>query len=318
MTAAIEQCRDSIERHSKSFALASRLLPDHARDPARAVYAWCRRADDAVDVLAGNEGVVPVVRRLEDELDSIYAGQEQRDPVLSAFQEVVWRCQVPKEYPVELLRGMRMDAEGHRYRGTEDLLLYGYRVASTVGLMMCHVLGVRSRDALKHAAHLGIAMQITNICRDVLEDWGRARLYVPHDLLTEVGAGDLPPHLGSPFPMQLRGRVGEAVRRLLMFADEYYDSGARGLRYLDFRSALSVRTAMLVYSDIGRVVARRGHDVTEGRAVVSKTRKVFLLCRAAFETLLGLPERLRTSAPPSLHPPRLGGAMRFPQDVLPV
>src|SRR5690606_34011223 len=160
----------SIARHGKSLALASRILPPTQRDCAAVVYAWCRRADDAIDLVPREEQPI-ALRRLREELDRIYLGEVMGDPTLAAFSDVVNRCAIPSRYPSELLDGMEMDAVGHSYGSWDDLLLYCYRVASTVGLMMCHVMGVRSDEALPHAVDLGVAMQLTNIARDVKEDW---------------------------------------------------------------------------------------------------------------------------------------------------
>ncbi|HWN69346.1 MAG TPA: squalene/phytoene synthase family protein, partial [Haliangium sp.] len=161
---AISLCRQTIAAHSRSFALASRVLPPRCRDEAAVVYTWCRRADDAVDLAPPGKQAGALVR-LGAELDGVYDGEAQEDIALAAFQEVVQRHRIPREYPAELLAGMDMDARGQRYDDMHTLLLYCYRVASTVGLMMSHVMGVTHDGALRHAAHLGMAMQLTNICR---------------------------------------------------------------------------------------------------------------------------------------------------------
>jgi phytoene synthase len=173
-------CRTIIAAHSKSFALASALLPAGLRDDIAATYAFCRRCDDAVDTGPGDP--IAAVRRLRAELASIYDGEAQAEPVLGAFQDVVRRRGIPQEYPRELIEGMAMDAMGARYETFDDLDLYCYRAAGVVGLMLCHVMGVRDERALAHATHLGMAMQLTNICRDVREDAARGRRYVPDTL----------------------------------------------------------------------------------------------------------------------------------------
>ena len=183
-------CRQVIAVHSKSFALASRLLPTDLRDHAAVVYAWCRHADDAVDLVPAAEQPAALTR-LREELDGVYAGEPQTDQVLGAFQQAIQLWGIPREYPEELLAGMQMDATDTTYDSMDRLLQYCFRVAGTVGLMMCHVLGVQEEVAVRHAAHLGMAMQLTNICRDVAEDWERGRLYIPDPLLDECGAAGL-------------------------------------------------------------------------------------------------------------------------------
>jgi phytoene synthase len=283
MTLAATTSRAIIAHHSKSFALASKLLPPHGRDEASIVYAWCRRADDAVDLVPEKEqaGAVAFLRH---ELDGIYAGEAPADPILAAFQDVVRRRNIPRHYPEELLAGMEMDAAGTAYDSYATLLSYCYRVAGTVGLMMSHVMGVRHAAALRHAAHLGMAMQLTNISRDVSEDWQRGRLYLPRDLLDGVGLCDLRAHLGGPLPRAARDGIATVVRELLDRADVLYRSGDAGIPYLSWRSAIAVRTARLVYADIGRVVLAQGADPFAPRAVVGKGRKLMLAVRALLST----------------------------------
>ncbi|HEX4336325.1 MAG TPA: squalene/phytoene synthase family protein [Polyangiaceae bacterium] len=150
--------------------------------------------------------------------------------------------------------------------------------------MMSHVLGVREPAALTNAAHLGMAMQLTNICRDVGEDWGRGRLYLPSSLLAAAGMR-LPRDRQEPLPESARVPLASVTRTLLERAECFYESGDRGIPALPFRAAMTVRAARLVYSDIGRVILRRGADPFAPRAVVGKVRKLLLSLRAVVETL---------------------------------
>jgi phytoene synthase len=272
-----------IAHHSKSFNLASKLFPRARRDEVAALYGWCRACDDAID-LAPASAHAAALEGLRAQLRGIYAGAEQADPVLHCFQEVVRRRRIPVEYPLELLEGMAMDVEIATYESVDDLLVYCWRVAGAVGLMMCHVMGVSEGRAVPHAAHLGIALQLTNVCRDVVEDWERGRVYVPAELLSPALGKWLKEHAGAsprpPLPDPARGELAYAARELLALADRYYASADAGLRFLEPRSALAVRTARLVYSDIGRVIEARGFDVLQGRAVVPGRRKLRLASRA--------------------------------------
>ena len=254
---AVRVCRASIATHSKSFALASRLLPVGVRDETAVVYAYCRRADDLIDI-ASDRWPMEIVTSLRTELFTLYEGEAQLEPELALFQDVVQRYGIPRHYPEELLAGMAMDASDTVYDDVEQLLLYCFRVAGTVGLMMSHVLGVRDAAALKHAAQLGMAMQLTNICRDVREDWGRGRLYLPSSLLAQAGSPNLRARLGEPLQGDVREPIARVVRALLAHADVLYDSGEAGMPFLPFRAAVAVRTARLVYADIGRVILSRG------------------------------------------------------------
>jgi len=271
------ETRAILGQRSKSFALASRLLPKAMRDDAALLYAYCRRADDAVDGIA-----LPEARRrldaLFEELRSIYAGELQREPLAAAFQELVHRRGIPEEHPRDLLLGMQSDLGSVRMQTLDDVLLYSYRVAGVVGLMMCTMLDIEDRRATKNAVHLGIAMQLTNICRDVREDLELGRVYLPAEVLVVSGGAGFgeAPDRSARYTRPL----ARSVERLLSLADRYYRSADRGIAALPFRAALAVRTARLVYAEIGTEIARRGYRVLEGRAVVSPLRKLGLVLRA--------------------------------------
>jgi phytoene synthase len=277
------ECRRTIALHSKSFDLASKLLPAERRDEVAALYAFCRICDDAID-LAPEGHPRAALDRLREALRSVYAEEVQNDAVLHCFQTVAARRQIPIQYPLELLGGMAMDVENACYETIDDVLVYCWRVAGAVGLMMCHVMGVADGRAAPHAAHLGIAMQLTNICRDVAEDWQRGRLYVPAELLSPslrawLRESRLAPER-PPLPESSRAELASAVRILLARAERYYASADAGMAYLEPRSALAVRTARYVYAEIGRRIEARGCDVLQGRAVVPTRRKLRLAARA--------------------------------------
>jgi phytoene synthase len=272
----VKAARDVLAAKSKSFALAGRLLGDLERDRAAIVYAWCRRADDAIDEAGPG---APPLERLRAELDAIFRGEPTGDATLDAFAGVARACRIPRAYPDELLAGMAMDTDGFTYRTLDDLLLYAYRVAGTVGLMMCHVLGLRDDRALLRGVHLGIAMQLTNICRDVHEDWRRERLYLPRELLDAAGAPPLSP--GGPFPAAARAPVAAVTRDLLALADTYYASADRGIPDLPFRAGIAIRAARLIYAAIGEHIAAQRHDPLAPRAIVPTRQKLLLAARAA-------------------------------------
>jgi phytoene synthase len=279
--AGVTRSRAALAAGSQSFALAGKLLPRACRDDAAVVYAYCRRADDLIDEAPSPAAAAAAVTQLRRELDDIVAGRAQSDVVLSAFQQVMHRRAIPRVHVDELIAGFAMDVAADPgaplvYETWADLLLYCYRVAGTVGLMMCHVMGADDPRATRPAAALGMAMQLTNIARDVAEDWGRGRLYIPREALPP--GPDL--HPGGPLAPAIATRLCLAVPALLEAAAPLYRWGDAGLRYLDLRSAMAVRAARLIYSDIGAVIARRGHDVTAGRARVSGRRKIWLALRA--------------------------------------
>src|SRR5690606_16140183 len=259
MSDALELCRTEIARHGKSFALASRLLRPEERDAAAVLYAWCRRADDAIDLVAPPHQAA-ALERLRDELERVYTNKPLTDPTLVEFRRIVNACAIPEVYPRELLAGMEMDVKRHVSATWDELLWYSYRVASPVGIMTSPVLGVRSEQALPHAIDLGIAMQLTNIARDVREDWHRERLYLPDELLVEHGLPRLREHLGGVLLAHHRERLRPIVRELVEVADRYYQSADRGLVYLSKRNAWGVAAARFIYCDIGRRLAERRFD----------------------------------------------------------
>lgn len=292
MSEAVEA---SIEKHSKSFALAAKLLPPKVRAQAVVLYAYCRRADDAIDLCAPAEQPAQLAQ-LRAELTRVYGGESLADPLLSRFQAVVRECAVPRTYVEELLAGMEMDVQCVRYQTLAELQQYAYRVAGVVGLMMCHVMGVRAGSALRHAAHLGMAMQLSNIARDVQEDWERGRLYLPDELLTTCGVVGLDPTHG-PLPRTAAAGVARATELLLRHADAYYRSGDAGLPLLAPRCALAIRAARLVYSEISTRVRAQACDPFAPRAIVSKQRKLELVARAAWLSAQQLPSALLAPAP---------------------
>lgn len=294
MTDSLATCRASIAQHSKSFALASTLLPRSRRDHVAVIYAWCRRVDDGIDLVQSREQPA-ALQRLRLELESVFAGEALRDPVLTAFQTTVQELSIPRTYPEALLDGMAMDVSDYRYESWRDLLLYSYRVASTVGLMMCHVMDVRDPKALPHARDLGIAMQLTNIARDVHEDWQRGRLYLPDELLTKHGATRLRSELGGPLSLELRDICRPVLEEVVAISEHYYLSADEGLRYLDWRDAFAVASARKIYADIGGQLSRTGYDALAPRAYVPSYRKLLLIASAAMGTLLRAPPK----APPT-------------------
>ena len=273
---SVELAHTMLARGSKSFALAARVLPPSCRDDIAVLYAYCRRADDLIDDATPAEQPARI-DALAAELGSLYAGEPQADPVLAEFQRVLLQYSIPEEYPRALLDGFRSDVGVVRIGTMAELLLYAHRVAGVVGLMSCRVFGVHDAGALAHANHLGIAMQLTNVCRDVAEDWGRNRVYLPAELLG--------PAASAPLAAESAPRVGLALRKLLGLADRYYASGDLGLPALPFRIAVAVRAARLVYAAIGARIAAQGYDAHAGRAVVSRFRKLALVARAVVTEL---------------------------------
>jgi phytoene synthase len=266
-------CRAMIRTGSLSFHAASKLLPARVRDPALALYAFCRVADDDVDEV---QDKAHAVLRLRERLDLIYAGRPEARPSDRAFAAVVRDFDMPRTLPDALLEGLAWDAMGRRYRSLPELHTYSARVASAVGVMMCVLMRVRDPDALARAADLGLAMQLTNIARDVGEDARAGRLFLPLDWLAEAGI-DPEGFLADPGPSVALAGV---VRRLLAVADDLYRRASSGVAALPPDCRLGILAARHIYAAIGAQVARAGHDSVTRRARTSRGQKLVLMGRA--------------------------------------
>ena len=266
-------CRRLMRGGSKSFFAASLLLPSRVRGPATALYAFCRVADDAVDT---GDDPVAAIAELHRRLDAIYAGRPAPIDADRAFAAVIAAHALPRPLIDALLDGFAWDAGGRRYATLADVQSYAARVAGTVGAMMALLMGVRDPVALARACELGVAMQLTNIARDVGEDARNGRLYLPTDWLREVGV-DPAAWLADPRPDP---RVGAVVGRLLGVADTLYQRAEQGVAMLPRDCRAAIQAARLVYAEIGREVERRSLDSVSSRAVVGLPRKLALLARA--------------------------------------
>jgi 15-cis-phytoene synthase len=266
-------CRALLRNGSRSFYAASLLLPRHVREPATALYAFCRVADDAVDQ---THDPAMALAGLHRRLDAIYAQRPRPDPVDRALTSVVRDFAMPRALLDALLDGFAWDAENRRYADIGALRAYGARVAGTVGAMMTVLMGGRQAATLARACDLGIAMQLTNIARDVGEDARNGRLYLPLDWMREAGL-DPDAFLRDPV---FDARVAGVVQRLLGHASTLYERSRDGVAALPSDCRPAIHAARLVYSEIGAIIAQNGHDSVSRRAYVSGRRKLGLLAEA--------------------------------------
>lgn len=290
------ESRAVLGRHGKSFRLAGRLLPEALLDDAAVLYAFCRLADDEVDEAQDPAEAAVAMRGLRREL----RGEGPR-PLVAAFLEMARRRGLPRRAAEHLLDGVESDLGRVRVADEAELLRYAYRVAGTVGLMMCGVLGARETAARPHAVDLGIGMQLSNIARDVAADAAMGRVYLPAAWLREAGVD----------PEQLLkteadpAAVVRVVGRVLDLAEAYYRSADGGLRWLPWRSRWTVLAAGRLYRAIGRKVRRRGVAALRDRTVVAWPEKAWQLLVAT--ALLFHPAVLGWTARP--HDPRLHRAL---------
>lgn len=267
-------CQALLRNGSRTFLAASRLLPLRVRRSACALYAFCRLADDAVD---GAERDLAAVDRLRARLARVYAGAPDAHAADRALAVVVAQYRIPRALPEALLEGFAWDAAGRRYETFDELCDYAARVAGSVGAMMALLMDARSPAALARACDLGVAMQLSNIARDVGEDARAGRLYLPGEWLRDAGL-DPDRWLAAPQPSAALGRV---VLRLLHRADRLYARAASGVALLPSACRPGINAARVLYREIGHEVWRRGLNPVDGRAVVSAPRKLFALFGAA-------------------------------------
>ena len=272
-------CRALIKTGSKSFYAASLLLPQAMRVPSYAVYAFCRLADDEVDL---ETNPARGLQRLRQRLNAVYGGYPEGIAADRALADTVRDYGVPKDLFEALLDGFQWDVEGRRYETLDDLYGYGARVAGAVGAIMTLLMGNRAADTLARACDLGVAMQLTNIARDVGEDAREGRLYLPQSWLREVGL-DPDAFLADP---RHSPELGQVIARLLAAAETLYQRSGTGVAELPLACRPAINAARKLYAAIGRVVARNNHDSVSDRAVVTTRRKLGLVLSATLEAPL--------------------------------
>ena len=291
-------CRTAIRHGSHSFHLASLLLPVDIREPSYAVYAFCRMADDLID---RDDGGADAIAALGGMLDRIYSGRPAASYVERGFADVVRDFAIPRAIPDALVEGLAWDAAGRRYETLDDLVAYAVRVAGTVGFMMTLVMGRREPDVLARACDLGVAMQLSNIARDIGEDAANGRIYMPLGWLRDAG---LDPDRWLAAPLSAPA-IRTTVLRLLGEAEQLYQRADSGIAALPAGCRFGINAARLLYREIGREIMR-GVDPVKTRAITSRSRKLRILAEAS---------AMRVSATASLGAPPLP-AMAFLLDAV--
>ena len=272
--ADLDACRRLMRGGSRSFFIASLLLPARVRVPATALYAFCRVEDDAVDDSPQPERALA---DLHMRLDAVYAGRPGAHLADRALACVVDRYDMPRALLDALLEGFEWDLSGRCYESIEDVHAYGARVAGTVGAMMAVVMETRDERALARACELGVAMQLTNIARDVGEDARRGRLYLPAQWMREAGL-DRDAWLRSPI---FDRRLAQVIQRLLAEADRLYRRAECGIGALPRDCRPGIQAARLVYAEIGHALRTAGLDSVNQRTVVARGRQMALVARAS-------------------------------------
>lgn len=275
--ALIEHANQSIAVGSKSFAAASKLFDEQTRRGAVMLYAWCRHCDDVIDGQVAGHDAVSISREeaerrlahLKDQTRAVYTGDALDDPAFAAFRQVVLAHQIPEQHALEHLAGFEMDVLERRYLSIDDTLQYCYHVAGVVGLMMARVMGAHDEETLDRACDLGLAFQLTNIARDIVDDAAVGRCYLPEQWLEELGVPR-----DQVADIHHRPAIAVLGQRLVELAEPYYASAQAGLAALPWRSAWAVATAAAVYRQIGMKVLEAGEHAWDERISTSKAEKI--------------------------------------------
>ena len=264
----------ALAANGKSFNWARRFLGRRMGGDAATLYRFCRVLDDMAD-----GDIVDGPRRLLTIRDDLSGGHRATDPLLADFMPFIQQQNLPVPVIVALIDGLLQDQKPVRIADERALSRYAYRVAGTVGLLMCHVLNCDDDAARAHAIDLGIAMQLTNIARDVLEDAEMGRRYLPASWVGDVTPAQIAAASHAP-DGDVAQSVRMAVRQLLGMADDYYQSGAAGLTFLPIRAHMAIAIAARVYRQIGVQIAASRYGWHRGRQVTSRGTKIICSLQA--------------------------------------
>jgi len=276
-------------KNGRSFYFASLIFSSEQRQQVSQLYRICRYVDDCADELSPAESKHAMHRIVTELNDSSI------DSEFQGFMKALEKQGVKREYLAELVKGALFDIDSGQIASRDELLVYCYRVAGVVGLMMCPLLGVKDRKASSFAIDLGIGMQLTNICRDILEDAQNGRNYLPTDELQQSGLSLSNIQQQSITPESLK----KLVKTYLDIADEYYNSGYQGLAFIPLRPRVCILVAGEVYRSIGHKIRKNNYEVLERRTYLNTFQKMIV-------TLKTLPRLFMPSFwRPGHHLPRL-------------
>jgi phytoene synthase len=283
----LQHATETIAVGSKSFAAAARLFAPKTRRSVLMLYAWCRHCDDVIDDqdLGFNNSTTghdapAALAELQRQTARAYAGEPMTEPAFAAFQEVVSAHHIAQRYALDHLAGFAMDVHDTRYETLDDTLRYCYHVAGVVGLMMAQIMGAQDDAVLDRACDLGMAFQLTNIARDIVDDAGIGRCYLPAQWLHEAGI----PMADLALPLH-RAALARIAARLVNEAEPYYQSANGGIHALPLRSAWAIATAHGVYRQIGVDVRAKGEKAWDQRVSTSKATKLRLLAKGALQAI---------------------------------
>ena len=277
LTISYQYCKDVSKVHAKTFYFASRFLPPEKRNACYSIYAFCRYIDDLVDKnifrsLNSEESLQKLAEAVEEwrrQLKALYKGEYIDHPIMIALKDTISKFGIPENLPNELIDGVNMDITKTRYENFEDLKIYCYKVASVVGLMTTHVFGFRNDEAFGYAVDLGIAMQMTNILRDIKEDSLQGRIYLPAEEMKMFGYTE---------DELMRQTQNSSFRELMEYqvkrAADYYDVADKGISMLERDSRVAVGLMSRNYRKILNVIKENDFNIFSKRVYVPIHRKL--------------------------------------------
>ena len=275
-----QESREITRREAKNFYYAFLTLPQERRRAIYVAYAFCRYCDDAVDTAESVDQKMATLESLHASLNDAYTGRTS-DPLFLALADVADRHDIHEEYFKQVIHGVESDLTKVRYQDFEELRSYCYQVASVVGLICLQIFGYKDDSAREHAIDLGLAMQLTNIARDIQEDLGLGRIYLPQDEIARFGYSEEALEAGI---------VNESFIDLMRFqaqrARGYFDSGFKLLPYLSPRSRACPAVMGQLYSKVLQRIEEAEFDVFQHRISLSKTEKLRVTAQTWFTSML--------------------------------
>lgn len=275
-------CDDLIHHFAKSFYFAARFLPLEKRKATYALYGFCRFTDNLVDDLPFSQRDAAKLQ-LDDwqhRFETGLADGDSNDPILKAFLFTLFKYGIDPKLPLELIEGVRMDLTLNRYSNYDQLRLFCYRVASVVGLMMCEILGYRNgEETLRYAEELGEAMQLTNVLRDIGEDFANDRVYLTVEDMARFNYAEDDLANGV-----VNGHFIDLMEHYIAKAETLYDSAEAGIQFLDKDGRFAIRSAGMIYRRILQKIRNIHYDVFNQRAFVPTSRKIQIVLSEAIRS----------------------------------
>jgi len=273
---SINYVKNIMSHYAKSFYFSAKLLPKEKRVASYCIYGFCRYADNIVDSPRNrtkNE-LLEELNNLRKELKIAYRTGESQNPVIQSFVFSALKYKIPIEYPMELINGVEMDLLKNRYNNFEDLYLFLYRVAGVVGLMMTHILGYTDSSAFIYAEKLGIAMQLTNIIRDIKEDKKIGRIYLPLEELKQFGLSE-----EDIIKERWSENMKEFIKYQVQRAKEYYKDASYGISLLEKESRFAIVSAMKIYGEILSKIEKNDYNPFKDRVFIPTSEKIKILIK---------------------------------------